>query len=87
MQVTAPGITDPTRPAIEPYTRPRMPFYLNEEDMVKDGREADRRSTARTRLNWLGGSHRERAAAEAEWRANRRVESEAPEGDTFLPGG
>lgn len=74
------GITDPARPAIEPYTRPRMPHYLNEEDMVKD-------EVARTRLNWLGGTHRERAAAEAEWRANRRVESEAPEGDTFLPGG
>ena len=57
-----------------------MPHYLNEEDMVKD-------EVARTRLNWLGGSHRERAAAEVEWRANRRVESERPEGDTFLPGG
>lgn len=74
------GITDPARLAIEPYTRPRMPHYLNEEDMVKD-------EVARTRLNWLGGTHRERTAAEAEWRANRRVESEAPEGDTFLPGG
>ena len=84
------GITDPAHPAIEPYTRPRMPFYLNEEDMVKD-------EVARTRLNWLGGSHRERSAAEAEWRANRRVESEAPasppeqgggwKGDTYLPSG
>lgn len=74
------GITDPARPAIEPYTRPRMPHYLNEEDMVKD-------EVARTRLNWLGGSHRERAAAEAEWRANRHLESAKPEGDTFLPGG
>ena len=79
-EAIGPHITDPARPAIEPYTRPRMPFYLNEEDMVKD-------EVARTRLNWLGGSHRERAAAEAEWRANRRVESEGPEGDTFLPGG
>lgn len=87
---TAQGITDPARPAIEPYTRPLMPHYLNEEDMVKD-------EVARTRLNWLGGSYRERAAAEAEWRENRRVESERPasppeqgggwKGDTFLPGG
>lgn len=42
---------------------------------------------ARARLNWLSRTHRERAAAEAEWRANRRVESEGPEGDTFLPRG
>ncbi|MBK7163467.1 MAG: hypothetical protein IPH79_13735 [Sphingomonadales bacterium] len=62
------------------YPRPHRPFYLNEEDMVRD-------EVARTRLNWLGGSYRERAAAEAEWRANRQVESEGPEGDTFLPGG
>jgi hypothetical protein len=58
-----------------------MPFYLNEEDMVKD-------EVARTRLNWLSGDHRQRAAAEAEWRANRRIESEETgEGDTFLPEG
>ncbi|MBP6379857.1 MAG: hypothetical protein KA312_05510 [Sphingorhabdus sp.] len=62
------------------YPRPHRPFYLNEEDMVKD-------EVARTRLNWLGGSYRERAAAEAEWRENRRVESEGAEGDTYLPEG
>lgn len=71
----------PQAPAmIALYPRPHRPFYLNEEDMVKD-------EVARTRLNWLKGSYRERAAAEAEWRENRRVESERPEGDTFLPGG
>ncbi|MCE2828381.1 MAG: hypothetical protein LW742_01160 [Sphingomonadales bacterium] len=49
--------------------------------MVKD-------EVARTRLNWLSGDHRQRAAAEAEWRANRRIESEETgEGDTFLPEG
>ena len=62
------------------YPRPHRPFYLNEEDMVKD-------EVARTRLNWLGGSYRERAAAEAEWRENRRVESDVPQGDMFLPEG
>lgn len=75
------GVADDQRPAIEPYTRPRMPFYLNEEDMAKD-------EAARGRLNWLSGDQRQRAAAEAEWRANRRIESEEPgEGDTFLPEG
>jgi hypothetical protein len=65
----------------EAYARPRRPFYLNEEDMVKD-------EVARTRLNWLAGGQRERAAAQAEWRANRRTQSEKPgEGDTFLPEG
>jgi predicted 2-oxoglutarate/Fe(II)-dependent dioxygenase YbiX len=58
-----------------------MPFYLHEEDMAKD-------EAARGRLNWLSGDQRQRAAAEAEWRANRRIESEKPgEGDTFLPEG
>ncbi len=71
----------PQAPAmIALYPRPHRPFYLNEEDMVKD-------EVARTRLNWLGGSYRERAAAEAEWRENRRVESDAPHGDTYLPEG
>lgn len=65
----------------EAYARPRRPFYLNEEDMVKD-------EVARTRLNWLAGGQRERAVAHAEWRENRRTQSEKPgEGDTFLPEG
>ena len=71
------GITDPARPVIEPYTRPRRPFYLNEADMEKD-------EAARARIIW---SHHDRAAAEADWRENRQVESAKPEGDTFLPGG
>ena len=74
------GITDPSRPAIEPYIRPRRPFYLNEADMEED-------EAARARIIWSPGNHQDRVAAEAEWRANRRVESAKPEGDTFLPGG
>lgn len=74
------GPADPARPAIEPYTRPRRPFYLNEADMEKD-------EAARARIIWSPGNHHDRAAAEAEWRANRQVESAKPEGDTYLPGG
>lgn len=77
---TVQGITDPARPAIEPYTRPRRPFYLNEADMEKD-------EAARARIIWSPGNHHDRAAAEADWRENRQVESSQPEGDTFLPGG
>ncbi|WP_374614720.1 hypothetical protein [Sphingorhabdus sp.] len=74
------GITDPSRPAIEPYTRPRWPFYLNEADMEKD-------EAARARIIWSPGNHHDRAAAEADWRESRQVESAKPEGDTFLSGG
>lgn len=79
-QVSGQGITDPSRPAIEPYTRPRRPFYLNEADMEKD-------EAARARIIWSPGNHHDRAAAEADWRESRQVESAKPEGDTFLPGG
>lgn len=75
----AQGATGPARPTLEPYTRPRMPFYLTEEDMAKD-------EAAQAALQSHGGTHRERTAAEAEWRENRQVESDKPEGDTFLPG-
>ncbi len=79
-QVSGQGITDSARPAIEPYARPRRPFYLNEADMEKD-------EAARARIIWSPGNHHNRAAAEADWRENRQVESAKPEGDTFLPGG
>ena len=42
---------------------------------------------AQIKLTWKQGTHRERAAAEAEWRANRRIESDVPKGDTVLPRG
>ena len=42
---------------------------------------------AQIKLTWMQGTHRERAATEAEWRANRRIESDVPKGDTILPRG
>jgi hypothetical protein len=78
-----PGV-DPAElgPAPEAYVRPKMPWYLTEEDHAAD-HAAHVRAMRSEGDNW-----RQRVAREEVWRASRRTQSEAPgEGDTFLPGG